>query len=262
MDNQKIDEETALLLIYQLLKGIQHIHDNNYIHCDFKPCNCLINSKTLELKVCDFGCALPKNTYLNRGHIGTRWYRAPELLINQEIFDCKVDIWAVRCILFEMFNGRPIFPGKWSFDQLSLIQRFFGSISKENKGIARLNCLKVEKLIPNVNRHICDFIQKLISLDPADRPTAFEALESRIFSKIRSAEQIYNENNEQIPFPVYYRAKFQNIVKSQLPLLKTKTFGRPRRDDEKTDHKQIRVIKSKSLSTKFAGKTKKIIYRV
>jgi serine/threonine protein kinase len=166
----RIGEETALLLIYQLLKGVQHIHQNNYIHCDLKPLNCLINSKTFELKICDFGCTIPKERDLNEPTHGTRWYRAPEWMNSESNPDFKADMWAVGCIFFELFHGRPLFPGENTPDQFSLIQNFFGTISQEKKGIARLQCQKVKTLIPNVNENICNFIQKLISFNSNERP--------------------------------------------------------------------------------------------
>jgi serine/threonine protein kinase len=86
-ENQ-IDEETDLLLVYQLLKGLQYTHNCNYIHCDIKPHNCMINPKTLVLKISDFGSAMKKERYfLKHRNISTRWYRAPECLYAEKIFD-------------------------------------------------------------------------------------------------------------------------------------------------------------------------------
>jgi renal tumor antigen len=60
-ENQ-MNEEMVLLLIYQLLKGIQYTHECNYFHSDLKPENCLVNSETFELKLSDFGNAFVKKS--------------------------------------------------------------------------------------------------------------------------------------------------------------------------------------------------------
>jgi serine/threonine protein kinase len=44
-------------------------------------------------------------------YVSTRWYRAPELLINAK-YDSKIDVWAVGCIFVEMLTGKALFNGK------------------------------------------------------------------------------------------------------------------------------------------------------
>jgi serine/threonine protein kinase len=52
--------------------------------------------------------------------VSTRWYRSPEQLLGSRTYDEKVDIFALGCILAEMYTLRPFFPGKDSFNQLCL----------------------------------------------------------------------------------------------------------------------------------------------
>ena len=52
-----LDRESVKLFIYQILKAVDYFHSQNVMHRDIKPENLLINSKTNELKVCDFGFA-------------------------------------------------------------------------------------------------------------------------------------------------------------------------------------------------------------
>ena len=52
----------------------------------------------------------------------TRWYRAPELLLNDNYYSYSIDVWAVGCVLAEILsNGVPIFDGKNEFDTMNLI---------------------------------------------------------------------------------------------------------------------------------------------
>lgn len=67
------------------------------------------------LKVCDFGFARElseEKNFLYTDYVSTRWYRAPELLVGDAAYDETVDIWAVGCIIAELFNGQPLFPGE------------------------------------------------------------------------------------------------------------------------------------------------------
>ena len=51
-----LPEEEVRRLMYMLLKGIHHIHENGIIHRDLKPENCLLD-KDLQLRIIDFGLA-------------------------------------------------------------------------------------------------------------------------------------------------------------------------------------------------------------
>jgi len=60
------------------------------------------------------------------GHVVTRWYRAPEIILLEKDYGPAVDIWSVGCILAELFSmmkenaptyqdRHPLFPGKSCF---------------------------------------------------------------------------------------------------------------------------------------------------
>jgi mitogen-activated protein kinase 1/3 len=57
------------------------------------------------------------------GHVTTRWYRAPELILLERNYNSAIDVWSVGCIFAELLNmlkenapyyteRRPLFPGK------------------------------------------------------------------------------------------------------------------------------------------------------
>lgn len=55
-------------------------------------------------------------------HVVHRWYRAPELLLGSTRYDPSVDIWAIGCIMGELVDGQPLFPGDSEIDQLYIVQ--------------------------------------------------------------------------------------------------------------------------------------------
>lgn len=58
-------------------------------------------------------------------YVVTRWYRAPELLLNCSEYTAAIDIWSVGCILMEIIRREPLFPGKDYVQQLALITEVF-----------------------------------------------------------------------------------------------------------------------------------------
>jgi len=63
------------------------------------------------------------------GYVSTRYYRAPEIMLNWQKYGCAIDIWSVGCILVEMIEGRILFPGKDYVDQFGLIVELLGTPS-------------------------------------------------------------------------------------------------------------------------------------
>lgn len=107
--------------LYQLLRGLKYIHSANVLHRDLKPSNLLLNADC-DLKICDFGLArTTSETDFMTEYVVTRWYRAPELLLNCSEYTAAIDIWSVGCILMEILRREPLFPGKDYVQQLVLI---------------------------------------------------------------------------------------------------------------------------------------------
>jgi len=59
---------------------MQYIHSAGVIHRDLKPSNIAVN-EDCELKILDFGLARQADDEMT-GYVATRWYRAPEIMLN------------------------------------------------------------------------------------------------------------------------------------------------------------------------------------
>ena len=72
----------------------------------------MINSKTMDIKIIDFGSSL-EDKFCKRPnlYIQSRYYRAPEVLYGIN-YGKEIDIWSYACILYELFLKEPLFPGK------------------------------------------------------------------------------------------------------------------------------------------------------
>lgn len=107
--------------MYQLLRGLKYVHSANVLHRDLKPSNLFLNANC-DLKIGDFGLArTTSETDFMTEYVVTRWYRAPELLLNCSEYTGAIDVWSVGCILGEIMTREPLFPGKDYVQQLRLI---------------------------------------------------------------------------------------------------------------------------------------------
>ena len=115
-------------LMYQLLSGVNHLHDNWIIHRDLKTSNLLLSNKGI-LKIGDFGLAREYGSPL-KGYtpvVVTLWYRSPELLLGIKEYSTPIDIWSVGAIFGELLLMKPLFPGKSELDQLNCIFKDLGT---------------------------------------------------------------------------------------------------------------------------------------
>merc|ERR1712223_1162082 len=139
--SQKLSDDHTCYFTYQILRGLKYIHSANVLHRDLKPSNILVNSNC-DLRICDFGLArIADPDYDHTGclteYVATRWYRAAEVMLNAKGYTKAMDIWSVGCILSEMFNNKPLFPGKNYLDQISKIQEVLGTPSEEETSFIR-----------------------------------------------------------------------------------------------------------------------------
>ncbi|KAK7119858.1 hypothetical protein R3I94_021634 [Phoxinus phoxinus] len=126
---QKLTDDHVQFLIYQILRGLKYIHSADIIHRDLKPGNLAVN-EDCELKILDFGLARLTDDEMT-GYVATRWYRAPEIMLNWMHYNMTVDIWSVGCIMAELLTGRTLFPGTDHIDQLKLIMMLVGTPGPE-----------------------------------------------------------------------------------------------------------------------------------
>ena len=107
------------------------------LHRDLKPNNLLVN-KNCDLKICDFGLARGVDGSVSAAlteYVVTRWYRAPELLVENAQYDMAIDIWSVGCILAECLGRKALLPGKDYLQQLRLIIETLGQPSASDLAV-------------------------------------------------------------------------------------------------------------------------------
>jgi mitogen-activated protein kinase 15 len=148
-----------------------------------QPSNVLLNSDC-HAKLCDFGLCRSVNELQSPNpaltdYVATRWYRAPEILLGATDYGKSVDTWAVGCVLGEMFNGRAIFPGTSTMNQLERIVEVIGMPNEAEQAsikspfaktmlqsLPRVRARNFESMFPNAGQGLdripYSFILKII----------------------------------------------------------------------------------------------------
>lgn len=131
--------------------------------------------------------------------VATRWYRSVELLYGSRRYGFGVDNWACGAMLFELLNASgPLFAGQNDIDQLYRVLRVTGSPTPENwpghETLPDWGKIEFPFLPPTPLRDLChpttsaqavDLMERLLTLDPARRWTATQALAHPWFDEIR-----------------------------------------------------------------------------
>lgn len=122
-EHRKLNEDEVKKIMKQILLGVDYLHSRGFIHRDLKPENFVINPDTLETKMIDFGTVkdIGKHDPPYSTYVSTRWYRSPECVLRSPSYGTASDMFAVGCIMAELYNGKPLFPGTSELDQLEVI---------------------------------------------------------------------------------------------------------------------------------------------
>uniref|UniRef100_A0A8C6ZT57 mitogen-activated protein kinase n=1 Tax=Nothoprocta perdicaria TaxID=30464 RepID=A0A8C6ZT57_NOTPE len=200
MKHEKLTEDRIQFLVYQMLKGLK----------DLKPGNLAVN-EDCELKILDFGLARHTDSEMT-GYVVTRWYRAPEVILNWMHYTQTVDIWSVGCIMAEMITGRPLFKGNDHLDQLTEIMKITGTPTQEF-------VQKLQSQDVTVN-----LLEKMLVLDAEKRVTAAEALLHPYFEPIHDLEEEieaekYDDtfDNMDLPLDEWKRITYKEILNFKPP---------------------------------------------
>ncbi|VDK44802.1 unnamed protein product [Anisakis simplex] len=186
-------EHVVRNIIYQVLQGLAYMHKNGFFHRDMKPENIMCNGTEL-VKIADFGLAREiRSRPPFTDYVSTRWYRAPEILLRSTAYNSPIDIWALGCIMAELYMLRPLFPGTSELDQIFKIVTILGTPNKdewpEGYQLAASMNFKFQQSVPTPLASIVSTIGqdglKLMSdmmlWNPEKRPSAASSLKYKYF---------------------------------------------------------------------------------
>ncbi len=210
----KLEVPQIKCIVKQILEGVSFLHERNVVHRDVKSANILMNNAG-EIKLADFGLARlmerKDKNYTNK--VVTLWYRSPELLLGSTNYTPAVDIWSVGCCFAELLKSTPLFQADSEPKVIDMIYKKCGAPTEETwPGVSSLQYYRNfapremyprrlyeefkdnpkydldkqgrNKKINRKNRvdsEALNLLDKMLTMNPAQRITAKEALEHPYF---------------------------------------------------------------------------------
>lgn len=172
-----------------LLEGLVYMHSNGILNRDIKPYNILVrgkwsenNPEALEIKFCDFGLGkgnlITSHDIRHTSVVCTLWYRPIELLMGEEKYGDKVDIWSLACTIYEVCTGSVLFESDCEIDHIRRIIETLGYTSeldvyknhKLNRDLPHNTSIIDDNKI--ISPKIKEIIKKGLIYSPTARPSA------------------------------------------------------------------------------------------
>ena len=126
--NCLINEDILYKIIYNISLGIKEIHSKDIIHRDLNPNNIFMNDD-YNIKIGDFG--ISKHCKSTNSNVGTLYYKSPEL-IKGEQYNNSVDIWALGCIIYELFTLKKCFDCEYDLGLFNnILNNYHGLIDRK-----------------------------------------------------------------------------------------------------------------------------------
>lgn len=182
----KMREEKIWYILSQLCSAIRYLHSYNIIHRDIKSANILLTSNG-KIYLADFGISkiLHPSSIGTTTQIGTPYYTSPEMMSNK-IYDNKIDIWALGCVLWEMMTNRQAFECN---NMYALREKV-------------MNC-RLSDPNPNYNEKLVNLAKGLINTNKYMRPNA---------DKISIMDGVCEYIDTPIPKSLTIEKSFQKII--------------------------------------------------
>ena len=214
--NLRLREGDVKAYMRAILQGLAACHGHWIMHRDVKPNNILLGPSG-QVKLADFGAGRvfgSPNDKKFTTQVFARWYRAPELLFDSQLYSSAVDMWAVGCVFAELMLRRPWLPGNNDLEQLSLIFEALGTPTEEQwpgmkslptasqvvfKPIASPTAASLRQLF-RCGADAVDLLQQLLCFDPSRRMSAEQALRHEYFGNEPAATPWADLPRPAVPF--------------------------------------------------------------
>lgn len=103
---ERLPENEARLIFVQIVNAVVHLAENNIVHGDIKDENIIIDGKTGQIKLIDFGSnkRFAPEDHFER-YTGTPQMACPEAASNQPFNPMRQELWSLGVLLYILLTG-------------------------------------------------------------------------------------------------------------------------------------------------------------
>jgi len=169
LERGAMSTEDTVTLLKAVAEALGVAHTRGVVHRDLKPSNLFLPGASVrDVKILDFGVAHVAGVTHSRpgGMVGTPGYMAPEQARGEQGVDARADVFALGCVVFECLTGRRAFDAEHVMAVLAKI--LIDEVPR------------VSVVLPDVPSHLDDLVRRMVSKDPAERPSDAAALGSML----------------------------------------------------------------------------------
>ena len=178
-DNKHFEEKHLIDWLYQLCFALEYLHSQNILHRNIKPSSIFL-MKMGFVKLGDFGLNKTETNNNKLKRVKTIMPKihcaAPEVLEKKE-YNLKTEIWYLGVTFFELMNFK--FPFEGSNDE-----EIIDNILEDKK----IECSS------SYSNDLKDLVNKMISKEPGERPSATDILAMQFIRK--RIQNYLNENGD------------------------------------------------------------------
>jgi serine/threonine protein kinase len=178
------DLAIAFQILEDTCRGVAAIHAADTVHRDLKPSNLLLDAE-FGVRIADMGVAAllwreGKRETEPEGAVGTPEYMAPEAVLQLAVapeLAHRADVYALGCLAYELFSGRPPFPGG------STVHRMMAHVSSAPPRLSDRR--------PDVPPELDEVLLSALAKEPAERTRSAEAfLRGVVAARTRTTEPV------------------------------------------------------------------------
>ena len=161
----RLSERTSWRIAREVAKGLAYGASNGVLHRDIKPANVLC-SYDGQIKIIDYGLSKSRDDSdgltVQGTTVGTPYYMAPEQARGTNMVDCRSDIYALGCAVYQMLTGA-----------LPFFREEFYEVMEAHTRAPRPDA---RKLRPDLTPDTAQLVQRMMAIEVDARPESAEAL--------------------------------------------------------------------------------------
>lgn len=224
IENVEMSEDSKYRIMFHLAKAIEEMHYLNVVHLDLKPANIIMFGD--EPRISDFGLSVGKVCHKKiTGEKVSLGYRAPELYDANSFFSGKkADIWSLGMIFLDITLDLGI---------MSLLYYYHYTLSVEGKKYPNTKKLyfklikdvlspeskkdcNIFEILRNkkVDHTLIDLLEDMLKINPKERLTAEQVVNSKFFNNIRQVSKLPKVPNKNCLYELKHLGYYPKIIKN------------------------------------------------